>query len=160
MPSPNDIEIEHKFLVDELFTRELTEGKSITQGYLTSHGPASVRVRLIPSAGISTFTVKGPRRGDARLEYEIPVPEGMAELLLEACGGRIIEKQRFAVPGPDGKLWVVDVFHGANEGLVLAEIELDRSGEMFELPEWVRGEVTEDERYYNEFLADHPFTTW
>jgi len=161
MPRPENLEIERKFLVDPDFPQTLDDGRNIIQGYLPTSGYVSVRVRLIPSAEIYMLTTKGPRRNDIRIEEEQQVRLGIAEMLLAACGDRVIEKVRYLVTSDkDLKPWVVDVFHGLNEGLVIAEIELDEEGETFEAPTWVTADVTLDERYYNEYLADHPFCTW
>lgn len=160
MASKENIEIERKFLVRPELLDALTEGTSIVQGYFRSAGRASIRVRLTPATGISTLTVKGPRAGSARVEYEHNLPDEVAELMFEACGSRTVEKTRHPVAGPDGKMWVVDVFHGPNTGLVLAELELQDSRDAFELPDWALTEVTEDDRYYNEYLADNPYSDW
>jgi adenylate cyclase len=161
VPRPENLEIERKFLVDPSYVATLDEGRNIVQGYLVSRGPVSVRVRLVPSADIYMLTVKGPRRDDMRIEEEQQLRKSVAEMLLAACGSRVIEKVRYLVTSDrDLKPWVVDVFHGQNNGLVIAEIELDNPEESFEVPSWATKEVTLDERYYNEYLADHPFATW
>lgn len=161
MPRPENIEIERKFLVDPDFVTTLDEGRNIVQGYLPASGLVSVRVRLIPSAGIYMLTTKGPRRNDMRIEEEQEIKQSIAEMLLAACGPRVIEKVRyFTTCDRDLKPWVIDVFHGSNEGLVLAEIELDKEGEGFLVPSWATKDVTNDERYYNEYLSDHPYATW
>jgi adenylate cyclase len=96
-----------------------------------------------------------------RRELETGIEQDMAEMLIAACGERrIVEKMRHGHLGDDGKVWVIDVFSGANAGLVLAEIELGHQGETFEQPLWAILDVTQDERYYNEYLADHPYSTW
>ncbi len=160
MAITDNVETERKFLVRPDLLETLTEGSSIVQGYFRSEGRASIRVRLTPASGISTLTIKGPRVGFSRVEYEHNLPDEVAQLMFEACGSRTVEKTRHPLAGPDGKMWVIDVFHGANEGLVLAELELQDSRETFTQPDWVTDEVTDDDRYYNEYLADYPYKDW
>ena len=159
MVDPHNTEHERKFLLTDDPTLS-SEGTSIIQGYLPSSGDLSVRVRLYPTISVYQLTIKGLRKGISRYEEEEPIRRTMAEGLLQACGSRVIEKHRYPALGPDGKGWDVDVFHGANTGLRLAEIELGRPDEEFELPHWCGQEVTDDLRYYNEYLADHPYESW
>jgi adenylate cyclase len=123
VPRPENLEIERKFLVDPSYVATLDEGRNIVQGYLVSRGPVSVRVRLVPSADIYMLTVKGPRRDDMRIEEEQQLRKSVAEMLLAACGSRVIEKVRYLVTSDrDLKPWVVDVFHGQNNGLLNSTI--------------------------------------
>jgi adenylate cyclase len=151
------IEIERKFLVPNVPFGGETTGTSMVQGYLASQSGVSVRIRITPDG--SYLTAKGPRHGAARLEHECEIEETMAELLLLSCGERIVSKIRYPVLA-NGRLWVIDVFQDKNEGLVLAEIELSQVSDVFTPPEWCGDEVTEDDRYYNEHLASHPFSEW
>lgn len=162
MPRPEDLEIERKFLVDDAsFVRNLSEGRNLVQGYLPLSGPVSVRIRLVPATGTFLLTVKGPRQDDARMESECEITEDVATVLLTACEGHVVEKTRYPVLSPtDGRLWVIDVFHSRNSGLVIAELELNRPGEDFAVPDWAGADITNDDRYYNEYLASHPYLDW
>ena len=107
------------------------------------------------------LTVKGPSSEDGlvRAEFEYEVPFEDAEAMLALCVSGVIDKVRYSIEVDDLE-WVVDVFEGANEGLVLAEVELSREDEEFEVPEWAGEEVTGDPRYYNSSLAAVPYGTW
>ncbi|MBR5163708.1 MAG: CYTH domain-containing protein [Schwartzia sp.] len=150
------VEIERKFLVNEKWK---PEGRSIhvKQGYLPGTGPMLVRVRQEDKRAF--LTLKGRTEGITRSEYEYEIPMQDAGELLERCEKPIIEKTRYLVPaGPH--TWEVDVFAGANEGLVVAEIELSREDEPFDRPAWLGREVSDDTRYYNSNLAAHPYCNW
>lgn len=150
------IEIERKFLVCGMAWKE-GEGVSIRQGYLSSVPERTVRVR---TAGKRAFlTIKGITRNRTRSEFEYEIPVADAEELLNICEGVIIEKTRYTVAHAD-TTWEIDEFHGANAGLVIAEIELQSENEMFDKPPWLDKEVTEDPRYYNANLAIGPYSTW
>ncbi len=152
-------EIERKFLVRSDAWRGGGEGARYRQGYVVVNSEGrTVRVRL--SDGGAWLTIKGPRIGLTRPEFEYAIPVGDAEeLLATLCGGSLIEKTRYKVPF--GKhVWEVDAFHGANAGLVLAEIELELEAENFERPEWLGEEVSDDPRYYGGRLAKEPFSSW
>ncbi len=157
---PYDIEHERKFLFKDKDVLAASEGTSIVQGYLSAAHGFSVRIRWYPTLEIYQVAVKGGRVGSSRLETEEPISPKLGEALLHACHHRIIEKTRYPVAGPDGHGWDVDVFHGANEGLILAELELTSPNEPFVLPAWCGLEVTEDGRYCNEYLAAHPYNSW
>ena len=150
------VEIERKFLVNEKWK---PEGRSIhvKQGYLPGTGPMLVRVRQEDKRAFPTL--KGRTEGITRSEYEYEIPMQDAGELLERCEKPIIEKTRYLVPaGPH--TWEVDVFAGANDGLVVAEIELSREDEPFDRPAWLGREVSDDTRYYNSNLAAHPYCDW
>jgi CYTH domain-containing protein len=152
------IEIERKFLVNnlvhELTRRGLVE---ITQGYLPTRRGATVRVRITERKEMlsATLTIKGPSKGIARpeFEYEIPVDDGLE--LLALCGKRVVRKFRFRVPADGDLVWEVDVFRGRHDGLVLAEIELDKPNRKVRRPKWVGAEVSGDSRYSSHSLAMH-----
>lgn len=150
------VERERKFLVDDVDTAlaGASPGEHLVQGYLDQAGGQSVRVRCWPDEGRAVLTVKGPREGMARREAECPVTAEVAELLLAACGTRVIDKTRhhLAVAGA-GVEWVLDVFHGRHLGLVLAEAELTADDGVIAPPPWCGADVTDDDRYYNEALA-------
>ncbi len=148
-------EIERKFLVTGDAWRDGSAGVRIAQGYLTLDPDRSVRVRL---AGENAWlTVKGRTRGITRAEFEYPIPAADARALLEICLPAIIDKTRYRISF-EGHLWEIDVFHGANEGLVLAEVELDADSVFPSLPPWVGADVSADFRYYNASLATAPFS--
>lgn len=152
------IEIERKFLVEKRDWSSLAEGKVCRQGYLSLRSGAVVRVRIIDDEAF--LTVKGPDTGSGRREFEYGIPvEDATAMLVELCEKPVIEKTRHRISFA-GHLWEVDVFHGDNEGLVLAEVELDRADEVVELPPWTSREVTGDHRFSNAWLVEHPFRKW
>lgn len=150
-------EIERKFLVTSDAWRRGT-GTPVRQGYLSLDEKRSVRIRSTPEGAY--LTVKGASRGARRseFEYEIPVKEA-DELLGSICVTPIIEKIRYQILF-GGLTWEVDEFLGENQGLVIAEVELEREDQEFDKPEWVGEEVTEDPRYYNANLVVKPYTRW
>ena len=151
-------EIERKFLVAGDFRSEVSGASHIIQGFLSSAPGRTVRVRLRDDRGF--LTVKGPAKGLTRFEWEKEIPGAEAELLLRLCEPGVIDKTRHLVPAPDGHVWEVDEFHGDNEGLVVAEVELGTEDEAFVRPAWLGGEVTGDRRYYNSSLTKCPYKDW
>ncbi|MCS6771313.1 MAG: CYTH domain-containing protein [Kiritimatiellae bacterium] len=152
-------EIERKFLVRSPSWRAAAiSAVRILQGYLCGDPDRTVRVRM---AGASAWiTIKGRSHGAARAEFEYPIPVEEARFLLEhICLPGRIEKTRHVVPC-GGLLFEVDEFHGENVGLILAEVELPATETEIERPEWLGEEVTGDERFYNAYLARHPYSTW
>lgn len=151
-------EIERKFLLaSEEWRREADQGTRLVQGYLTRDPERTVRVRL---AGDSAFlTVKGRTSGATRVEVEVPISAEQGRLLLPLCLPPIIDKQRYLV-WHQGKRWEIDEFGGDNAPLVVAELELASEDEPFARPAWLGREVTEDPRYYNSQLAEHPYARW
>ena len=152
------VEIEHKFLIRRDLWKPPSPGTLYRQGYLSSAKERVVRVRI---AGEAAFlTIKGQSSGLARAEFEYPIPLADAAALLDGlCERPLIEKTRYRVPF-EGHIWEVDHFHGDNEGLLLAEIEVSTEDERFALPPWVGEEVSHDPRYFNSNLVAHPFSTW
>lgn len=151
------IEIERKFLVkDDSWKAAAEPGQVCRQGYLCSGGGKTVRVRII--GGRAFLTIKGPTSGISRAEYEYEIPVDDAETMLTLCGDPV-EKVRYFVLHA-GMQWELDVFSGANEGLVLAEIELESESQQIDLPNWAGQEVSGDKRYFNAYLAQHPFSLW
>lgn len=153
------LEIERKFLVDEKQWNLLAKpaGLSLKQGYLVNQANKVIRVRI---AGEQAYlTIKGAVQGITRneYEYEIPVKDGIE--LLDNFAVSCVEKIRYCINFAD-KLWEIDVFLGDNNGLIVAEIELEHEDEQFELPRWVGGEVTGEEKYYNSALSIHPYKKW
>ena len=150
------VETERKFLVNALWTPR-GDAKPYRQAYLAEKG-CTLRIRRV---GEQCFlTVKGAARGCSRLEFEYEVPYEDAEAMFTLALYPPIEKIRYRVPGPDGRIWEVDEFHGANEGLVVAEIELESEDEPFVKPDWVGEEVTYDKRYTNVALSREPYSRW
>ncbi len=154
-------EIERKFLVTGDSWRAAALGTAIRQGYLANEGPATVRVRVAGETGYLTIKGRpGGGRGLARAEYEYEIPVDEAHALIDSlCLRPLIEKTRYAVEH-NGWEWVVDVFAGDNEGLIVAEIELEAEDDVVPLPGWVGTEVTDDPRYLNVNLAKTPFIQW
>ena len=151
------IEIERKFLVKNAGWRDDADaGLLCRQGYLVARLELTVRVRIM---GIHGFlTIKGATEGISRSEYEYPIPLEEAKELLHSCSFRV-EKQRYRIE-VEKHLWEVDVFAGANEGLVLAEVELKFEEESFARPNWLGDEVSTDARYSNARLAQEAFLSW
>ncbi len=151
-------EIERKFLVSGTAWKAGANGRRVRQGYLSVERDRTVRVRAVGDRG--WLTVKGPTVGLARAEYEYEVPLADADAMLsDLCTPPLIEKTRYEVCHA-GHRWEIDEFHGANEGLVVAEIELASEDEAFERPPWLGAEVSDDPRYFNANLVRRPFSTW
>ena len=152
------IEIERKFLVkDNSFLDDFSRSNRIVQGYLSSNPERTVRVRIKGENGY--LTIKGKSEGFSRFEWEKEIDIDEAEKLLQLCEKGVIDKIRYDVI-VGTHIFEVDVFKGENEGLVLAEIELQTEDETFEKPNWLGEEVSEDIKYYNSYLSKHPFKTW
>lgn len=152
------LEIERKFLLTGDSWRQGATGTLYRQGYLCTDPERTVRVRIGGNTAI--LAIKGRGDGLSRPEYEFPIPAGEAATLLDVlCLQPLVEKVRYLVPFA-GLTWEIDEFLGANAGLVLAEVELEHPDQPVPLPPWVGREVTGDPRYYNAWLARHPFATW
>jgi adenylate cyclase len=152
-------EIERKFLVTGDFKAEARGAERITQGYLSSVPERTVRVRIKGNGAFLTIKGMGNRSGASRFEWERPISIQEAEDLLAICEAGVIDKTRYLVP-VGGHLFEVDEFHGDNEGLVVAELELASEDETFDKPAWLGAEVTGDARYYNAMLMKHPYREW
>ncbi|MCG2610247.1 CYTH domain-containing protein [Flavobacterium sp. SM15] len=153
-------EIERKFLVNsEAFKNEAFVQNRIVQGYLNSNPERTVRIRIKGNKGFLTIKGKGNDSGTTRLEWETEISVADAEKLLPLCEKGTIEKVRYDIK-KGNHIYEVDVFSGENSGLILAEIELSFEEEIFEKPDWLGLEVTGDERYYNAYLSQHPYTSW
>jgi adenylate cyclase len=147
-------EIERKFLVTGDGWRRLAESSTtIRQAYLALTEAMSVRIRIVNDAK-AFVTIKSAAPGLVRAEFEYPIPVGDARDLMQMRIGLVIEKRRHFV-SVGGSRWEVDVFAGAHDGLVIAEIELPHADAGFERPDWLGAEVTDDRRYYNADLAVH-----
>ena len=153
-------EIERKFLVRNMDYRDMAFSKShIVQGYICSARGRTVRVRIRGDKGY--LTIKGPSNvsGTSRYEWEREISVSEAKDLMKLCEPGGIDKVRYLVQV--GKhVFEVDEFHGENEGLVVAEVELSTENEPFEYPIFLGKEVTGQVKYYNSFLMKEPFTTW
>jgi CYTH domain-containing protein len=150
-------EIERKFLVAGDAWRDGTAGVRIAQGYLSLDPDRTVRVRV---AGQNAWlTIKGRTVGIVRSEFEYPIPQEDARALLGMCLPSVVDKTRYGRSFA-GHLWEIDVFHGDNEGLILAEVELADEADSPLLPPWIGAEVSSDPRYYNSALAVHPYQEW
>jgi CYTH domain-containing protein len=150
-------EIERKFLIQRNRWHPEGPGSRMTQGYLSRDPDRTVRVRIVGEEAF--MTVKSRRTGISRTEIEFPITHEHARDLMALCFQPVIDKMRHAVLH-DGMLWEVDVFHGANEGLIVAEIELPAEDTPFTLPDWIGAEVSHDPRYTNSRLSEQPFQNW
>ncbi|MDH7913866.1 CYTH domain-containing protein [Winogradskyella sp. SYSU M77433] len=154
------VEIERKFLVNSLaFKQEAFNSYVIKQGFLNSHKERTVRVRLIEDKGFLTVKGKSSNDGLSRFEWEKEISISEAESLLMLCEEGVIDKTRYEVR-VDKHTFEVDEFHGENEGLILAEVELHSENEEFTNPKWLAREVTGDVRYYNSQLSKTPYNLW
>ncbi len=152
------IEIERKFLVKDNSFKEKAESKKLyRQGYIKGILQATVRVRTVEDKGF--ITIKSKAINFSRYEYEYEIPLSDAEEMLQKLCGNKIEKYRYIVMHK-GKRWEVDEMLADNQGLVVAELELNSEKETFSSPEWLAEEVTQDYRYHNSYLAEYPFKNW
>jgi len=152
-------EIERKFLVKGDFKSFVTGEFRIKQGYLASARGRTVRVRVRGDMGYLTIKGEAGESGVTRYEWEKEIPVAEAEELLARCEPGLIDKTRYLVPA-GGFTFEVDEFYGDNEGLILAEIELESESDQYPKPDWLGEEVTGDLRYYNSMLIKNPFTAW
>ena len=154
------MEIERKFLVSgDAYKKEAHEAVRITQGYLSSVPERSVRIRVRGDKGYITIKGAGNASGLSRFEWEKEIPVDEAKELLLLCEPGVIDKTRHLVKAGDLTI-EVDEFHGDNDGLVMAEIELGSEDEEYEKPDFLGKEVTGDRRYYNSHLMRFPYCFW
>ncbi len=152
------IEIERKFLIDINKIGPLQNGYQIKQGYIQTIDLTTVRIRIRDKEAF--LTIKSKNTGISKLEFEYPIPiQDAQDMLDNLCHTSYIDKIRYLVKH-EGHLWEVDVFEGSNKGLVVAELELESEDEVFTLPNWVTKEVTDDTRYFNSNLIEHPYSKW
>ena len=152
-------EIEKKFLVKSDFKEFVTKSQRITQGYLSSVPERTVRVRIKGEKGFLTIKGIGNKSGASRYEFEKEISIDETKELLNICEPGMIDKTRYIVKV--GKhTYEVDEFYGDNEGLTVAEVELNSENEEFEKPNWLGEEVTGDVKYYNSMLMKNPYTKW
>ena len=151
-------EIERKYLIKDDTWRKQASGTTYRQGYLSTVKERTVRVRTIDDKGF--LTIKGITIGATRREYEYEIPTADAnEMLDELCEKPIIEKTRFKIPHA-GLTWEIDEFSGVNQGLIVAEVELESEDQNIDFPPWVGEEVSGDPRYFNSNLIANPYTNW
>lgn len=152
------IEIERKFLVHHAQLPPLENGIAIRQAYVPTANGSTVRVRLADDRAI--LAIKSPSVNMARHEFEyvVPIADAM-EMLGSICDKNQVVKTRY-LHDYEGMTWEIDIFHGSNDGLIVAEVELERIDQEVVLPHWVREEVTGDRRYSNFNLAKSPFSGW
>ena len=156
------LEIERKFLVKKggAHRSAAFSCMHIQQGYIPAEG-ATVRIRLRDDEAFLTIKSKSIDGGLSRYEFEKTITRDEAEHLLQICRGGVIDKHRYLVKSPDGRhTFEVDEFHGDNEGLVMAEVELSAPDESFEKPDFIGTEVTGDGRFYNKNMLRNPFCLW
>ena len=152
-------EIERKFLVTGDAWRGLAEPVRIRQGYVATKDGTTVRVRIVGDKAF--LTLKDHAVGLVRHEFEYPIPSDDAETILDTMCGDLVEKNRYSIPAKEpGLVWEVDEYFGANAPLVTAEIELPDEKTVVELPGWIGRDVTNDHRYKNNNLAEHPYAEW
>jgi len=151
-------EIERKYLLKDDSWRDLAPGTVYCQGYIATQDKVTVRVRIAGQKGY--LTIKGPSVDCSRLEFEYPIPvEDAQEMLNTLCQKPLIEKIRYKVEW-DGLIWEIDEFYGLNEGLILAEVELNDANQQISLPPWIGEEVSHHRKYFNSYLVKHPFSQW
>lgn len=152
-------EIERKFLVTGDYKSQAYAQSRIVQGYISSARGRTVRVRIRDAKGYLTIKGAANASGTSRYEWEKEIPRNEAEDLMKLCEPGVIDKTRYLVHSGN-HIFEVDEFHGANIGLVVAEVELASENESFEKPDFIGQEVTGDVRYYNSQLMKNPYTTW
>ena len=160
------IEIERKYLVKSAEWRSHKEhlssqlqnlGKKYCQGYIPTANETTVRLRVVGDRGY--ITLKGKSVGDTRAEFEYPISgEDAREILDNFCLKPLIEKVRYKIEIGD-LIWEVDEFMGENEGLIVAEVELEHEDQQIDLPYWIERQVT-DKKYFNAYLVKHPYSQW
>tara|TARA_B100000900_G_scaffold408210_1_gene422117 strand:- start:625 stop:1086 length:462 start_codon:yes stop_codon:yes gene_type:complete len=152
-----NIEIERKFLVNESKLILPRNKKTIKQAYLFSNSGQAFRVRIIDNESFITYKHRKSKINSYEFEYSIPIDD--AEKLIQLSNNYTIHKDRYYKP-IGNHIWEIDVFYGENEGLVLAEIELDSESEQIDLPDWIDREISTEKKYFNFNLSKDPFLTW
>ena len=152
-------EIERKFLVIGDFKSQAFEQSRIVQGYISSARGRTVRVRIRNGRGYLTIKGASNESGTSRYEWEKELSLHEAEELMKLCEPGVIDKTRYLVRSGE-HIFEVDEFYGENEGLIVAEVELNAEDEAFVKPSFIGQEVTGDVRYYNSQLLKKPYTTW
>ena len=161
MAATDNLEIERKFRVVGEFKHLAIDCTHIQQGYISSGNGRTVRVRIRDDKGY--LTIKGPSgaAGLSRFEWEREISLSEAQDLMNICEPGIIDKHRYLVPNTDGvHVWEIDVFHGDNDGLIMAEVELESENAPFDKPDFIGREVTGNRRYYNSHMRKFPYKMW
>lgn len=159
------IEIERKFLLaSDAWRSQVSRSQRLVQGYLVSaaavtSGAARSSVRVRIGGDQAWLNIKSSNLGLARQEYEYEVPLADAEAMLARLCDGVVEKIRHYVAHANHE-FEIDEFFGANDGLVVAELELDSVDEAYERPDWLGQEVSSLPRYYNLNLIAHPYSAW
>ncbi len=154
------MEIERKFLViSEDYKKAAYAKNRIRQGFLSTDPERTVRIRLKEDKGYLTIKGRTDEGGTSRMEWEYPIEIEDAQGLLNLCSETLVEKTRFLVRSGE-HVFEVDEFFGLNNGLVIAEVELNSPEEEFEPPAWLGKEVTGDPKYYNAQLSITPYLKW
>ena len=159
-------EIERKYLVNKsawrshkelLVARTPNLGARYCQGYIPTNNGTTVRLRIIGDRGY--LTIKSKVVGHTRAEYEYPIPaEDARQMLDNLCLKPFIDKFRYKIQ-IDDLVWEVDEFLGENEGLIIAEVELENEQQQVSLPPWIDREVN-DKKYFNSYLVKNPYSQW
>ena len=153
-----NLEIERKFLVVGDDWRKGAKATPIAQGYIHKSKELVLRARTKGDKGF--LTIKADQGGISRLEFEYQIPsEDVTAMFESLCADPPLEKTRWVVE-VDGMTWEIDEFHGVNDGLIMAEIELDSADQEFQRPAWAGPEVSDDSRFFNAYIAENPFSTW
>jgi adenylate cyclase len=153
-------EIERKYLVKHDLWEALAKpkGEYYRQGYIVNEIGKTVRVRATENQGY--ITIKGKTDNPAvKPEYEYKIPKAEAIELLDGFTKNNIEKIRYKIDYQE-YTWEIDVFHGDNSGLIVAEIELKSVDELYGIPVWIDHEVTHEDKYFNANLSKNPFKNW
>ena len=151
-------EIERKFLLKSDAWRALATGTTYRQGYLNSAKERTVRIRTVGDKAF--LTIKGISVGVTRAEYEYPIPFDDCNAMLDNLAEKpLIEKKRYKIAA-GGFIWEIDEFFGENQGLIVAEVELQSEDQAFDKPAWIGEEVSGDPRYFNSNLIKHPYSRW
>jgi len=151
------LEIERRFLVDKNNFILPDKKKHIKQGYLLFDDNQVLRIRKIDNDFYLTYKYK--KTNINRLEFEYKVPDEDGRKLLSLSKYFIIDKDRYYYRNK-GHIWEVDIFHGENKGLMIAEIELNDENEKIQIPSCVGKEISNDDRYLNFNLSINPYSTW
>lgn len=152
-------EIERKFLVKGDFKSSAKQHFRIAQGYLSSVPERTVRIRLKDGKGYLTIKGISDDSGLSRFEWETEITTKDASDMLQLCETGLIDKTRYIV-NFENQIFEIDEFHGKNEGLVIAELELTNENDKFTLPEWIGEEVTGNIKYYNAYISQNPYKSW
>lgn len=152
------LEIERKFLVKKALVPVSSHQIKMIQGYIPSEVGTAVRIRT--ENEVAKLTIKAKKTDVVRYEYEYDIPvQDALEMLDKLCEKPLVEKTRHLIP--IGKhTWEVDYFEAENNGLIVAEIELESEDEAIDLPAWILREVTDKKEYRNNYLGKHPYKTW